>query len=291
VETVYVDLGGGRQLCVDDTGDAGGAPVVFVHGTPDSRRARHPDDTIAAALGVRLLAVDRPGFGGSTADPAATPGSFGRALGVLLDELGVASCSLLAWSAGSLWALGAASELPDRVTTVGVAAGLVPREAYLDPIVWSAAPEARRALVDTADELGVTEAAELIAPLLVPDPATLDAALEQLHDSHDPATRADLDAVPGAVPLMARSMLDAVQHGTAGLVRDVEVQVTPGLVDLEALRCPVQLWYGTADVSTPPAFGEWFAARLPDATLHTVAGGSHALLLPRWREILAALVR
>jgi pimeloyl-ACP methyl ester carboxylesterase len=285
-----VDTGDGRCLCVDDVGDAGGAPVVFVHGTPDSRRARHPDDSIAASLGIRLLAVDRPGFGGSTADPAATPASFGRTLGVLLDELGVASFSLLAWSAGSLWALGAAGELPGRVTTVGIAAGLVPREAYHDPVVWSAAPEARRALVETADELGVAEAAALIAPLLVPDPATLDAALEQLHDAHDPATRADLDAVPGAAALMARSMLDAVEQGLAGLVRDVEVQATAGLVDLEAVRCPVQLWYGTADVSTPPPFGEWFAEQLPDATPHTVAGGSHALLLPRWREVLSALV-
>ena len=55
------DLADGRQLCFDDVGDPAGRPVLYVHGTPDSRRARHPDDAVLPAAGVRLVAVDRPG--------------------------------------------------------------------------------------------------------------------------------------------------------------------------------------------------------------------------------------
>src|SRR4051794_24440025 len=40
------DLPDGRRLCFDDVGDPGGPVVVYVHGTPDSRRARHPDDDV-----------------------------------------------------------------------------------------------------------------------------------------------------------------------------------------------------------------------------------------------------
>ena len=46
---------------IDDVGDPAGTPVVYLHGGGDSRLSRHPDDSIAAALGVRLLAVDRCG--------------------------------------------------------------------------------------------------------------------------------------------------------------------------------------------------------------------------------------
>ena len=60
-------------MAVDDRGDPDGVPVLFVHGTPDTRVARHPDDGIARALGIRLIAVDRPGLGGSDVDPTATP--------------------------------------------------------------------------------------------------------------------------------------------------------------------------------------------------------------------------
>ena len=51
-------------LIVDDVGDPAGVPVVYLHGGGDSRLSRHPDDGIAAALGIRLLAVDRSGPSG-----------------------------------------------------------------------------------------------------------------------------------------------------------------------------------------------------------------------------------
>ena len=43
-------------MTFDDVGDPDGTPVVYLHGGGDSRLSRHPDDSIAAALGVRLLA-------------------------------------------------------------------------------------------------------------------------------------------------------------------------------------------------------------------------------------------
>ncbi len=52
-----VTLADGRQLGFDDVGDPEGIPVLYVHGSPDSRRARHPNDRLAAELGVRLVAV------------------------------------------------------------------------------------------------------------------------------------------------------------------------------------------------------------------------------------------
>ena len=67
--TRSVPLAGGRTLTLDDVGDPAGVPVVYLHGTPDSRLARHPDDGLASAAGVRLLAVDRPGYGGTSPLP------------------------------------------------------------------------------------------------------------------------------------------------------------------------------------------------------------------------------
>ena len=69
----------------------------------------------------------------------------------------------------------------------------------------------------------------------------------------------------------------------------VEAQARPLAVDLGAVPCPVQLWYGDADEVTPPAFGRWYADRLPHATLTVVEGAAHYLALTRWSEILAAL--
>ena len=63
-----------QALTFDDVGDAGGWPVLYFHGGGDSRLTRHPDDGIAASLGVRLIAVERSG----PPSPGA-PSSRGRA--------------------------------------------------------------------------------------------------------------------------------------------------------------------------------------------------------------------
>ena len=80
-------LADGRELCFDDVGDRNGAPVLYVHGTPDSRRARHPDDDVNTSIGVRLIAVDRPGSGGSSPHPDGTVGTFADDVAGALDAI------------------------------------------------------------------------------------------------------------------------------------------------------------------------------------------------------------
>ena len=54
-----IRLGGGRALGYDDVGPRDGVPVLYVHGTPDSRRARHPSDALTDQLGVRLVVLEQ----------------------------------------------------------------------------------------------------------------------------------------------------------------------------------------------------------------------------------------
>ena len=88
---------------------------------------------------------------------------------------------------------------------------------------------------------------------------------------------------------MAAGVVDAVVGGLAGVRRDIELQVLDPDIDLAGVRCPVQLWYGTADHAAPPSFGAWYARHLPDASLEVIDGAGHALLLPRWTEILRSV--
>lgn len=62
-------LSDGRQLMAADVGDPHGVPVLYAAGYGHCRLARHPDDGLAAAAGVRLVAVDPPGLGGSDPRP------------------------------------------------------------------------------------------------------------------------------------------------------------------------------------------------------------------------------
>ncbi len=278
--------GSGRVVAADVDGDPDGVPVVLVHGTPDSRLARHPDPEIAAGLGVRLIAVDRPGFGHTSPDRGATPQHFAADLAALFDHLGLESVHLLAWSAGAIWALGAASELGERVRSVTAVGALVPGEAFNDTRVRAAAGSARLGMVTTAEELGATAAAALIAPMLVPDPATPAAALEHRAEVDGD----DLEAVPGATVQMAAATCDAVRQGAGGLIRDLAVQFGASRTDLEKVASPVHLVTGGDDHVCPPAFADWYAAHLPDARVSIIEHAGHGLLLTHWRTILEAIL-
>jgi len=280
----------GRVLAYDDVGDPAGAPVVYLHGTPDSRLARPPDDTIAGDEGVRLLAIDRPGAGDSDLDPTGSLTSLGRDLVHLLDELSIDRATLLGWSAGGLFALGAAAVLGDRARSVGLVGTLPPAEAYDDPEVVRSLGPARRPFVELAAELDAAELAAEVAGFLVPSPLTLDIALEHVLETAGPRGRDELATVPGAAEQLARAVMAAVQQGTAGIEHDLALQLERGL-DLRLVAAPVRLFHGADDGASPPSVGAWLASRLPDAVLDLVPDAGHHLLFPRWRGILRAVRR
>lgn len=290
-EPATVELVDGRRLAYDDIGSADWWPIVYCHGTPDSRRARHPEDDWARAEGVRLLAVDRPGIGASTHDPDRTLGSFADDLADLLDHLGIDRCSVLGWSAGAIPALAMAARHPERVVRVAVVAGLVPFAAYDDPAVLGAAGEGRRAFVATALGLAADMVGRDLAPLFVPHPLDLEGARAHVRAGWGAVEEAEAHAVPGALDAMAAGLLDATAgpSGTLGLERDLALQVAEPDVELADVAAPVELIYGTEDGTCPAAMGEWFAAHLPTATLELVDGAGHLLALTRWPELLRHL--
>jgi pimeloyl-ACP methyl ester carboxylesterase len=286
-----VDLPDGRSLAYDDVGDPQGAPIVYLHGTPDSRLGR-PADTATAAAGVRLLAVDRPGFGDSDDAPGASLRSLGQDLRALLDVAGVDRAVVLGWSGGGLAALGAATapELAGRLAAIGLIGTLPPAEAYDDPDVLAALDDGRRAFAEIGKEIGAAELAAEVAPYLVPAPIDDEVARAHVLELAGEVGRAEIAAAPGAVDGLVAGLAASIQQGTDGVAGDIERQLERGL-DLAAIGCPVRTFHGALDPISPPEVGTWLVARLPNAVLDLIPDAAHHLLFPRWRGILRALRR
>src|SRR5205814_1021606 len=66
-----------------------GPAIVWHHGTPDSGGIYRLARESAEQRGLRLLAYDRPGYGGSTPHPGRTVADAAVDVGAILDELGV----------------------------------------------------------------------------------------------------------------------------------------------------------------------------------------------------------
>jgi len=286
--TGVVTRTGGRRLAYDDVGDPSGAAVVYLHGCPDCRLTRHPDDGVAARAGVRLIAVDRPGYGSSDADRTGDDNTLAADVVAVADALGIERFGVLGWSSGASAALALAAGHPHRVAVAGVADGLVPIEADDDPDVRAALDPVIASRTDVLHDMTPDEFATAVAPLVAVPAMSLELACEQIVEGKDADYRRDLDAVDGLHDQLAIALVEAVRHGLSGVEHDMRSMVSPWPFDLAAITVPVLLWYGTRDVMFGPAAGRWLADRIPTAQLDVVEA-SHLLPLVRWGDILTTL--
>ena len=109
-----VTLPDGRQLGYCVVGK--GKPVVYFHGTASSRLEVLLLEELAGSAGLRIIGVDRPGYGLSTFYPRTNLQDFNSDVNSLTDHLGIKRFGVLGWSGGGVFALAYLACYPDRVT-------------------------------------------------------------------------------------------------------------------------------------------------------------------------------
>jgi pimeloyl-ACP methyl ester carboxylesterase len=256
-----VRLRDGRALAYEEHGDPGGFPVLYLPGGGDSRLSRHPDDSIAAGLGIRLVALDRPGCGGSDFRRCRSLVERAGDVAQLADALEVGRFAVLGWSAGGPHALACAWALPDRVTRASVVAGLP------QPSLGHLLPRDLRLTMRLARRTPRLACGPLAGWARRPPAPTGDAACDAAY---------------------AAGRIEAFRRGSRGLAWELRLLGGDWGFRPEEIRAPVSLWYGERDHVCPPAIGHDLAGRIPEATLHVV-DDRHQLLFTRWRELLAEL--
>ena len=280
----------GRTVAVHDLtpGAPADAPVVLMcHAAPGSG-SFDPDPEVTAAAGIRLIEVDRPGYGGSdpVKDDFASIGlAADDAAAVLADVLPPGGrAGVAGWSAGGRVALALAARHPELVGRVAVIAAPAPDEE----VPWYG--DENRAMVDALRGLPPADAvAQLTAVFEGMLAGAGDDALLGLAGVAD----ADADVLTAPVRERLRAMLDAATaQGVTGMVADLagytlaDWGFTPSQVAADVL-----LAYGADDALVPPAHGEWYRDRLPSAQLEVRAGVGHLVVVPVWSRVLAYLVR
>ena len=280
---------GGRTWAIREAGDPSGRPLVYFHGTPSCRLEPAFADATCADLGVRLVSFDRPGYGESTSQPFGLV-SIANATAAVADHLGIGRFATLGQSGGGPFSLAAAAVLGDRVTRAGVAAGAVPFQMV--PGAGDLLDEndtAAVALLPDRDAAAARFARgfEPFRGMLAGPAAQVEAGLRARSIPHDQRV---LDRSGGAARAVAVALQASLAHGTTGAGWDNVAWVGPWDIDLDAVRRPVHLWYGGADVRLPPGAGPWLADHLPDATLHLHQDGGHLGVIEHLDEVLETLL-
>jgi len=109
----------GRIISFSEVGDANGAAVIVCLGMGLTRYITAFYDELAATLRLRLISIDRPGVGNSEPYPAGDktgPLSWPDDVLAVCQHLGITKFSMLAHSAGAIYALATALTLPHLIS-------------------------------------------------------------------------------------------------------------------------------------------------------------------------------
>jgi pimeloyl-ACP methyl ester carboxylesterase len=261
------------------TGDPSGKPVFYCHGWPASRleAALIPD------LPVRLIAMDRPGYGASTRQPGRTLLDWPADVVALADHLGIGRFHVVGVSGGAPYALACAAALP-RVAGAALVSPLPPlRRAHMPPAEGLA--EGLQRLRDLGERpmlgaaiinfvrLGVRIG--LFNPYHVLDSAA--AGLDGACLTQDRRSR------------LVEAWHEGLRQGGSGAASDARIYVSDWGIDFTAIQTRLTIWQGGADKVVPPTTLSAYAD-LP-ATRHLLPReGHYSLALSRSAEILADLV-
>src|SRR5205814_7052148 len=104
-----IRLPGDRQVGVMTHGDPDGYPVVFCHGTPGSRFGHEFTEEPARRKGLRVVVVERPGYGLTTADPDFTVAGWPALVREAVDALGIDRFAVVGYSGGGPYAIACAA--------------------------------------------------------------------------------------------------------------------------------------------------------------------------------------
>lgn len=107
----------GRVIAFSEVGDPLGFPVICCVGMGMTRYIVAFYDELAFTLRLRLITVDRPGVGESQALPEGTgvPLNWPDDVSIVCSTLSISKFSLIAHSAGAIYALATALRLPQQV--------------------------------------------------------------------------------------------------------------------------------------------------------------------------------
>jgi pimeloyl-ACP methyl ester carboxylesterase len=244
----------GRSLSVLEVG-APDAPVfVAHHATPGAGRLYRSQIESAQRRGLRLIAYDRPGYGGSTPHPGRGVADAAADVAAILDAFGVERFAAYGWSGGGPHALACAALLANRCAAAATIAGVGPADAPdLDWLAgmgegnlaeFAAAREGRERLTDYCH----ADADQIMA-----------ARPEQLADALKPhLSDVDAEALTGELAaFLSESMTAGLQPGVEGWVDDDLAFLAPWDFDVKRIQVPVLVWQGAHDLMVPADHARW----------------------------------
>jgi len=271
----------GRRFSYRVYGPPDGLPVLALHGTPGSNLKFRPASTVAATLGLRLIALDRWHYGLTDAPSTPSLAGFATDVGEIADQLEFARFAAIGISGGGPYAAAVAAQLGRRVTAcalvapVGPIAGVEPRPrlGLYHHVAFRILPRLPGVLPAAFGLLaGVSRRAPQLATRIAAGRAA-------------PADRAIARDRDFALSL-GQTFAAGLSRSARGPVIDMKLFSRPWPIDLAATWAPTGVWIGDQDRNVPIAAVEALVREHGRSRVARLPGHGHFWIAQHFPEVL-----
>ena len=287
LDPITVQLENGRNLAYTQFGDPEGKPVFFFHGWPGARLQGAATDDAGKKLGVRIIAVDRPGFGQSDFQPKRTLLDWPDDVSALAHKLNIPQFKVLGLSGGGPYALACAYKLPpEQLRGTAVVCGVGPSDTAKE--IASFAEEHQKII-------GIIRKAPWLMRLIFWNTVrkrnkNMEKAMDELIASLPKPDQVALSD-PKAKPLLIASATDSFSPGVKGHTLEMQLFAAPWQFAYEEISASVQLWHGAADSVISIDVSKRAATRLSNSQAEYFSDEAHySIILNQAEPILARLM-
>ncbi len=279
-----LSLPDGRSLGFAEFGALEGPAIFYFHGFPGSRLEARLVQATASRLGLRVIAVDRPGFGISHHQTGRRLTDWPADIRALARHLKTERFSVLGVSGGGPYAMVCAQLLEDQVESLTLVGALGPIHQHsfsegmrgLDRTVLSVcrlSHQAGRPLMRLAS-WAVHHHTERL--------------LNHLAGSCPPKDRKALGETVFRQNL-ASSFREAFRGGSRGSSLDLHLLARPWGFEPGRIRVPATLFHGQADTIVPCRHGRLLSEIIPGCRVRFIQEeGHYSLVANHLEEILAS---
>lgn len=260
------------------------APLFF-HGQPGNRLFRHPDDALTSSLGVRLICIDRPGYGLSDFQLKRRLVDWPADVCALADALEIGKFSVLGFSAGGPYALACAHRIPERLIQVGAADSAPPM--HLSEIYAAATSMIRiNCWLTRHAPSAMNSWFRLFWRFSRRKPDTF------LRMAGQQAGQVDKFVLsqPDIFAVLQEVWKENIRVDSLGYAYDTQILMKDWGFQLNDIQKEIYLWQGEADADTPSAWGHYFANELPNCRATFIPNAGHFAIFIYWKEILQTLM-
>ena len=279
-----ITLKDGRRLGYAEYGDPQGKPLFFFHGMPGSRLEGELADAAAKKLGVRMIALDRPGYGLSDFQRGRTFLDWPADVVALAAALGFERFAVAGVSGGGPYVAACALRIPERLTGAGIIAGVGP---FDQPDATEGMSRQNRFL------FGLARRFPWLArlPMWVMSKGASSERLVRQMTRAMPEVDQAIIRRPEVWDVFKLDAAESFRQGARGAAWELVMYARPWGFRLEEITMEVHLWQGELDKNVPPSMGRYQAGAIPNcrATFHP-GEGHISLVVDHMEEVLGALV-